>query len=229
MRLDLTPFEFTPTESLVYETLITKGPGTGYAVARSAGLARANTYSALEGLVSKGAARVDEGRPKRYRPEPPATLLGRIVDRQGQAIEGLAAALDAISLPASQTLSEIGSLRGAAQLLTLEIARAKGEVALCLLPEGYTLLGPALRRAATTGVRLELFSDGAVDSPIPVSTIAAVDRWPGHPLLAVIDGRVALIASSDGERVSGHWGTAPGLVAAARLAITALAGSAATP
>jgi sugar-specific transcriptional regulator TrmB len=37
----------------VYQVLLTGGPGTGYAIARSAGLARANAYSALEGLVAK--------------------------------------------------------------------------------------------------------------------------------------------------------------------------------
>ena len=68
--LDLTTFGFTPTESLVYSVLLRGGPGTGYAIARSAQLARANAYGALEGLVQKGAARVEEGRPKRYRPEP---------------------------------------------------------------------------------------------------------------------------------------------------------------
>ena len=43
-KLDLTPFGFTPTESAVYEVLLSAGPGTGYAIARSAGLARANAY-----------------------------------------------------------------------------------------------------------------------------------------------------------------------------------------
>ena len=56
MSVDLTPFGFTPTESAVYAVLLTQGPGTGYAIARSAGLARANAYAALEGLVAKGAA-----------------------------------------------------------------------------------------------------------------------------------------------------------------------------
>ena len=83
-RIDLTPFGFTPTESLVYQVLLTGGPGTGYAIARSAGLARANAYSALEGLVSKGAARLDAGRPRRYRPEPPPALLARISNSQGK-------------------------------------------------------------------------------------------------------------------------------------------------
>jgi HTH-type transcriptional regulator, sugar sensing transcriptional regulator len=86
MPLDLTHFGFTPTESLVYEVLLTGGPGTGYAIARSAGLARANAYSALEGLVSKGAARMEAGRPRRYRPEAPAALVARISNDHGQAL-----------------------------------------------------------------------------------------------------------------------------------------------
>ena len=45
--IDLTPFGFTPTESLVYEVLLRNGPGTGYAIARAAGLARANVYLSL--------------------------------------------------------------------------------------------------------------------------------------------------------------------------------------
>src|SRR4029077_694037 len=61
-RVDLTPFGFTPTESLIYEVLLTGGPGTGYTIARAAGLARANAYSALEGLVAKGAAPPGAGR-----------------------------------------------------------------------------------------------------------------------------------------------------------------------
>ena len=75
-RLDLTPFGFTPTESLVYEVLLTGGPGTGYSIARSAGLARANAYSALEGLVSKGAAPAPAGRPPRRRGPPPSLPAG---------------------------------------------------------------------------------------------------------------------------------------------------------
>ena len=84
-----------PPKSLVYEVLLTGGPGTGYAIARAAGLARANAYSALEGLVSKGAARVDGGRPRRYRPEAPAGLIARISNDHGQALERLSRELDA--------------------------------------------------------------------------------------------------------------------------------------
>jgi sugar-specific transcriptional regulator TrmB len=223
MALDLTPFDFTPTESLIYEVLVTRGPGTGYAVARAAGLARANAYAALEGLVSKGAARADEGRPRRFRPEPASVLLGRIVDRQQRAVEALSQALSSISLPTSQTLTEVTSLRSAVQLLTLEIARASGEVRMVAPAEVYGPLAPSFRRALGAGVRLDLWTEGEVESsPAPVRRIEVGDRWPSRPLVAVIDGRQAMIAGFDGDRVAGHWSTAPSQVAAARMAITAL-------
>src|SRR3954471_5725078 len=103
-RLNLTHFGFTPTESLVYEVLLTSGPGTGYAIARAAGLARANAYSALEGLVAKGAARVEGGRPRRYRPEAPAGLIARISQRHGLVLDQLSRDLDQISVPSTPTV-----------------------------------------------------------------------------------------------------------------------------
>jgi sugar-specific transcriptional regulator TrmB len=223
MALDLTPFDFTPTESHVYEVLVIKGPGTGYAVARSAGLARANAYAALEGLVSKGAARVDEGRPKRYRPEPPSVLLGRIVERQGRAVEVLTDALATISLPATPTITELTTLRGVTQLLSLEIARARAEVLLCLPAEAYAQLAPALRRAVAGSVVLTLVADGPADQAVaPVQVVSAESRWPGRPLLAAIDGRMALLGTMEAERVSALWGTAAALVAAAAVSIRSL-------
>src|SRR5918998_188090 len=100
-RIDLTGFGFTPTESAVYDALLRNGPGSGYAIARAAGLARANAYSALEGLVTKGAARVEEGRPRRYRPESPAGLIARISNNHGVALERLSSELENISTSTS--------------------------------------------------------------------------------------------------------------------------------
>lgn len=223
MRLDLTPFDFTPTESLVYEVLVTRGPGTGYAVARAAGLARANAYSALEGLVTKGAARADEGKPRRYRPEPPQVLLGRIVERQARAVDALTEALEQVSLPPTPTVTELTSLRGATQLLSLEIARARTEVLLCLPAEAYGQVGPALRRAGAAGVQMDLASDGPVSAGHgPVRVVDPAAHWPGRPVLAVVDRRAAMVGSAEGDRLVAHWGTAPAMVAAATLSIRAL-------
>ena len=221
--LDLTPFGFTPTESLVYEALLTKGPGTGYAVARAANLARANAYSALEGLVAKGAARVGEERPKRYRPESPTTLVAKISNEQGSALEELSSALSHISAPSSQTLVEIESVRSVLRLLTHDIGRATSTVQLLAPAEAYPLLVPALRRTSSAQVTLTLSSTGAVELAFAsVEQIPDNHSWPGRPLVGVVDDRSAVIAGYQGESVSGHWSTATTFVAAARLTIDRL-------
>ena len=225
--LDLTTFGFTPTESLIYEVLLRGGPGTGYAIARSAGLARANAYGALEGLVQKGAARVEEGRPKRYRPEPPAALVARILERQGQALDEVSRSLQEISVPATPTLVELSSARGALQIASRETARASERVMLHAAPDAYPPLVPALRKAAGSGVALSLSATGPVELPFSeVSVTSSEGEWPGQPLLLVVDRRSALLAAREsglgGERINGHWGTAPTLVAATTLAIERL-------
>jgi sugar-specific transcriptional regulator TrmB len=220
-RLDLTRFGFTPTEGLVYEVLLTGGPGTGYAIARSAGLARANAYSALEGLVSKGAARVDGGRPRRYRPEAPAALIARISNDHGRALEDLTRELDAVSVPETETLVELRSARALLQLLTHDVARAAESVGLLVPADAYPLIAPALRRPYAAGVQLSLAAPAPVDLGFAPVEVVAVEgrRWPGMPIILVVDDRSAILAARTGSEVRGHWSTAVSFVAAARLAL----------
>src|SRR5258708_23416213 len=91
--VDLTPFGFTPTESLAYATLLRLGPTTGYAVAHGARLARANAYAALAGLVARGAAFRAAGRPVRFRPADPTTLVAHLAAQQGEALDRLSRSL----------------------------------------------------------------------------------------------------------------------------------------
>jgi sugar-specific transcriptional regulator TrmB len=218
---DLTRFGFTPTEGLVYQVLLTGGPGTGYAIARTAGLARANAYSALEGLVAKGAARVDGGRPKRYRPESPAALIARISNDHGQALERLSRELEAVTVPDTETLVELVSSRALLQLMTHDVARASKSVGLLAPPDAYPLLAPALRRPFAAGVLLRLSASGPVDLGFaPVEQVAAeAHAWPGMPVILVVDDRSAILAARNGSEVRGHWSTAPAFVAGARLAL----------
>jgi sugar-specific transcriptional regulator TrmB len=218
---DLTRFGFTPTEGLVYQVLVTGGPGTGYAIARSAGLARANAYSALEGLVAKGAARVDGGRPKRYRPESPAALIARISNDHGEALERLGRELEAVSVPETETLVELISSRALLQLITHDVARAGRSVGLLAPVDAYPLLAPALRRPYAAGVPLQLSASGPVELGFAPVEQVAVDAnvWPGMPIILVVDDRSAILAARTGAEVRGHWSTAPTFVAGARLAL----------
>jgi sugar-specific transcriptional regulator TrmB len=219
-QVDLTSFGFTPTESLVYQVLLTSGPGTGYAVARSAGLARANAYSALEGLVAKGAARADGGRPKHYRPEPASALIARISNNYGQALERLSSVLDEISIPGTPTIVEIGSGRAVLQLISHDIARATKSVSLLAPTDAYPLLAPTLRRPVAAGLPVSFWSNGLVE--LEFAEVRIVEnglQWPGAPIIAVVDDRSAVVGSRQGNEVRGHWSAAPTLVAAARLSI----------
>ena len=225
-RLDLTQFGFTPTESLVYEVLLTSGPGTGYAIARSARLARANAYSALEGLVAKGAARVEGTRPKIYRPEAPAGLIARINQNHGLALDRLSNELDRISIPSTPTVVEIDSSRSVLQLITHDVSRASESVSLLVPADAFPLLAPALRRPVAAEIPVDLWSTSPVDLGfVPVRVIEAGYRWPGMPILVLTDDHNAIIGARDGSRVTGHWSTAPTFVAAARLALDRLKGT----
>jgi sugar-specific transcriptional regulator TrmB len=218
--IDLTHFGFTPTEGLIYQVLLTGGPGTGYAIARAAGLARANAYSALEGLVAKGAARVDAGRPRRYRPEPPPALIARISNDHGQALETLGRELEAVSVPDTETLVEVHSARGLLQLISHDAARASESVVLLAPPDAYPLLAPALRRPYSAGLLLALASTGPAELGFGTVQIVSTEsrRWPGMPVILIVDERSAILAARNGAEVRGHWSTAASFVAAARLA-----------
>jgi HTH-type transcriptional regulator, sugar sensing transcriptional regulator len=222
-RIDLTPFGFTPTEGLVYEVMLREGPGTGYAIARAAGLARANAYSALEGLVSKGAARVDAGRPKQYRPEAPPGLIARISNNHGQALDRLSSELDGLSQGDSPTLVELDSGRSVLQLLTRDVTRATRSVSLLLPPEAFPLLAPSLRRPVSAGIPVSLWSTSPVELEfVEVGVLAEAPGWPGMPIIGVVDDESAVIGGRNGSAVHGHWSTAPWFVAAARLSLERL-------
>jgi sugar-specific transcriptional regulator TrmB len=218
--IDLTPFGFTPTESLVYEVLLRSGPGTGYAIARAAGLARANVYSALEGLVTKGAARSDGARPKRYAPEDTGVVLARIATAQGEALDRLSAELETLAVPGAPSVVEVDSPRAALQLISRDAARAASSVALLAPPEAYPLLAPALRRPAGAGLPLRLLSTAPLSLDFAVVSVAQSGvPWPGTPLISLVDDRISVLAARQGNDVRGHWSTSPALAAAARLAL----------
>jgi len=92
----LESFGFTATEARLYEALLRLGPSTGYAVAKAAGLARANAYPALEGLVRRGAARRSATIPARYAAFSPEALIGELSRRMRRDLDALAARLSAL-------------------------------------------------------------------------------------------------------------------------------------
>lgn len=218
--VDLTPFGFTPTESLVYATLLRLGPATGYAVARAARLARANAYGALEGLVTRGAASRSPPatRPARYRPTDPQALLAYFATLQGEALDRLARALQDTSHPGEPVTKEVGGGRAVANLMLQLVARAERRVEGVLAVDLWRPTLPAWRHAARSGgatVALRI----AGDLPAGAEGIISGSVAPDAPTILVVDEAQVVVTAGAGDSISGVWSSHPLIVMLARRAL----------
>src|SRR5690554_1136247 len=82
--LQLQSLGLTEYESWALLALIGRNPATAYEVSKQAGLPRANAYTALEGLVKKGAVQPVSENPARYVPVNPAEFLSRIASHTNE-------------------------------------------------------------------------------------------------------------------------------------------------
>jgi sugar-specific transcriptional regulator TrmB len=219
--LDLTPFGFTPTESLAYATLLRLGPSTGYALARSARLARANAYAALEGLVNRGAATRAAGRPARYRPADPQALLAQLATLQGEALDRLARDLRGLSHPGEPVTREIAGGRAVANLIMQLVARAERRVEGMMMAELWRPTLPAWRRAGERAQVDLRITAGELPSDAPTWLEAAKPDSP-HVTLLVTDEAHVIATSGEGDRVAGLWSSHPLLVMTTQRALQTL-------
>ena len=214
--IDLTPFGFTPTESLVYASLLRLGPSTGYAVARAARLARANAYGALEGLVTRGAANRATGKPARYRPTDPQALIAQLAARQGEELDRLSRHLRDAARTSEPLTKEIAGSRAVANLVMQLVARAATQVDGILAGELWRPTLPAWRRAGERAqVRLRIAGELPADAPSWVSAAPA-----GLDLtLLVIDDSQLVMTTGSGDAIAGLWTSHPLIVALATRAL----------
>jgi sugar-specific transcriptional regulator TrmB len=224
VSLDLTPFGFTPTESLVYTVLLRLGPSTGYAVARAARLARANAYSALEGLVTRGAASRTPlpARPARYRPTDPHGLLAQLATAQGEALDRLGRELRDLSRPGEPITREVAGSRAVANLVMQLVARASTSVEGVVAGELWRPTLPAWRRAGERAqLHVRMIGDLPADAP-PWLTSAGEDAMNLRATILVIDESQLILTSGDGESIAGVWSSHPLIVKIARRALQTL-------
>jgi sugar-specific transcriptional regulator TrmB len=215
-QVDLTPFGFTRTESQIYAALLKLGPSTGYAVAHAARIARANSYGALEGLVSRGAALRLPGRPARYRPTDPPALIAQLATRQGEALDRLAAALsDATGEGEADTRSVVGA-RALTSLIMHLVARAEHRVQGILGAELVRPTLPAWRRAKERAV-LDLRIAG--EPPVEAESLTSGAVPAETPTALLIDDAQAVLATGAGELAVGLWSSHPAVTAVVRAAL----------
>jgi sugar-specific transcriptional regulator TrmB len=219
--VDLTPFGFTPTESLVYSTLLRLGPATGYGVARAARLARANAYAALDGLVIRGAAHRSPGRPARYRPTDPQALLAHLAVQQGEALDRLSRAFKDASHPGEPDTRVVSGARAVANLVQQLVARADRTVQGVLAAELWKPTLPAWRRAAARAQVEVRLAGEAVDTEGITQGGGTVD--PAIPTLLLLDDAQVLTAAGSADQITALWSTHPLIATLARIALRSLA------
>ncbi|HWA40321.1 MAG TPA: hypothetical protein VG712_01855, partial [Gemmatimonadales bacterium] len=165
-----------------------------------------------------GAARSDGERPKRYRPESGPALLAKLGDRQAAALDRLGESLTARAAPEGPAVVELSTARACWQALGRDIARATERVWLFAPADAYAALGPMLRRAAGAVADTVLLAPAEVALDFAAVQRMEADTWPGEPILAVIDARVAVIGRRTGEEFEAQWSASPAVVAGATLA-----------
>lgn len=108
---ELQGFGFSEYEARAYIALLQSNPATAYEVSKTAGLPRANTYSALEVCTQKGAVQPFSQHPTRYVPVDPRELLERIARDTSDRCKQLASHLS--SLKTSEERDFVWNLQGA--------------------------------------------------------------------------------------------------------------------
>lgn len=87
--LDLTEYE---ADALT--TLIDLGRTTAPDLSEASGIPKARIYSVLDELADAGYVKVIPGRPKKYEPKPPESILDRAIENERQAYESYRHTLD---------------------------------------------------------------------------------------------------------------------------------------
>ena len=206
-EFDLTPFGFTATESLAYAALLRLGPSTGYAVAHATRVARANTYGALEGLVSRTAALRLPGRPGRYRATDPGALIAQLAAEQGEALDRLSRSLRDADRAGPEIRTVTGE-RAVANLIMQVVARAGRRAEGVLSAELLRPTLPAWRRAKERAV-VEL--RGAGDVPTEASSILSGTVTGDSPTVLLIDEVQVVVVAGSGETTAGVWSSHPAI------------------
>lgn len=149
----LTYFNLTRQEATLYLTLLAEGCLTGYEATKLTGISRSNTYTALAGLVDKGAAYVLEDKATRYTPVPLDEFCGNRVRRLLALKEELLEDLPAIS----HVVDGYITIKGATEIINKlknTIVKAKARIYVSATGAAMESLKPELSDALQRGLKV---------------------------------------------------------------------------
>ena len=155
----LTHFNLTKQEATLYVLLLKEGYLTGYEAAKQTGLSRSNTYTALAGLVDKGAAYVlEEGKVTRYTPVPPEEFCSNKIDRLKEIKDKVLNQLPALKNDAEGYITIKGELEIINKLRNT-VRQAEARIYVSANRRVMELLRKELMDALARGLKVVIISD----------------------------------------------------------------------
>ena len=155
----LTHFNLTKQEATLYVLLLKEGYLTGYEAAKQTGISRSNTYTALAGLVDKGAAYVlEEGKVTRYTPVPPEEFCSNKIDRLKEIKDKVLNQLPALKNDAEGYITIKGELEIINKLRNT-VRQAEARIYVSANRRVMELLRKELTDALDRGLKVVIISD----------------------------------------------------------------------
>lgn len=153
----LTYFNLTRQEATLYLTLLAEGRLTGYEATKLTGISRSNTYTALAGLVDKGAAYVLEDKATRYTPVPLDEFCQNRVRRLQELKLELLQELPVVS----QSVDGYITIKGATEIINKlknTIAKAKARIYVSATGAAIEALRTELVEAVARGLKVVIIT-----------------------------------------------------------------------
>jgi predicted transcriptional regulator len=207
---DLRKLGFTEYEARIYLILLENYPATAYEVAKTAGLPRANVYSAFDGLAKKGAVQPVSENPIRYVPVDPKVTLEGIARTTSILCSEVSNRLT--SLSPNKTREYVWSLSGKEDVhhkIAEILDTAERHIWIKAHESAIAEHLPGLRAAAKRGVRLLIILFGyETRQPLDLGPSAEVYLHEGTGVVVGLgrslvtvttDFRFALTANLEGD------------------------------
>lgn len=154
----LVSFGLTRQEATIYLLLFQEGVLNGYEVAKSSGISRSNAYSALAGLVEKGAAYMIEESATKYIPVPVDEFCSNKIRKLTKLSQELKKSMPVRRIPEDGYIT----IRGEAQIqdkLINMLEEVKERIYLSMAKERLTLLSGKLGDLISRGIKVVIITD----------------------------------------------------------------------
>lgn len=201
-------FGLTRQEATIYLTLFSEGELSGYEAAKLTGISRSNAYSALAGLVDKGAAYVIEGSVTKYIHVDVEEFCDNVIKHLSNAKKEIVS-----SMPSKKTNSEgyitISGETNIVNKLKNLLESAEERVYLSLSKKIVNIILEDLNRMVKEGIKVVLITDEVVG--IPGIKVYVADKSDGQ-IRIIIDSKNVLTGEIKEENSSCLYSSEKNLV-----------------